>query len=153
MNTKEYHKEYRKNNPDKCKAAWKRYYEKNKEELNKKKSVYQKERYAEQSSIIKQKTAKRREEAKRLVMTHYGLDGEPKCVECKHSNLDALCIDHIGDNGSEDRKESMGRNMGGSGSRFYFYLIKNGLPDGYQTLCANCNLSKEINRKRKQRGY
>jgi hypothetical protein len=134
------------------KESQKKYYEKNKVALNKKKCVYQKIRYAEKSLEIKIKTAIRRERLKTEVMTHYG-NGEARCVLCEVNNIDALCLDHLDNNGSADRFKNMGKNLGGSGSRFYGYLKKNNFPPGYQTLCANHNLIKEIERKRKLRGY
>jgi hypothetical protein len=132
--------------------AWKKYYDKNKDRLNKKKCEYQKKRYVSLSLDIKIKTAIRREKLKKEVMTHYG-GGKAECVICGMNNIDALCLDHKDDNGSADRFKNMGKNLGGSGSRFYGFLKKHNFPDGYQTLCANHNLIKEIERKRKLRGY
>lgn len=133
--------------------AWRRYYEKNKVRLNQAKRAYHKKRYANKSAEIKKKMSERRRVAKVMVLSHYSHAGIPKCVRCGFEDIRALCLDHTKNNGSEDRKKTMGKNVGGSGSRFYFYLIKHGLPSGYQTLCANCNLIKEIRRKTVARGY
>jgi hypothetical protein len=129
-----------------------KYYLKNKEVLNKVKREYHKERYRDKALEIKVKTAERREKLKKLVMTRYG-NKTAACVKCGFDNIDALCLDHINDNGSQERKTVMGKNKNGSGTRFYGYIKKMGFPDGYQTLCANCNLIKEIERKRNERGY
>lgn len=132
---------------------WKRYYEKNKDRLNAEKSGYHKKRYAGDPLKIKKRTAERRVEVKREVLSHYGVAGKAVCVACGFEDIRALCLDHTVDNGGDDRRKNMGKNVGGSGSRFYFFLRKKGLPPGYQTLCANCNLIKEIERKRVARGY
>lgn len=85
---------------------------------------------------------------KQEVMAYYGR-GKAACLVCGFDNIDALCLDHINDNGKEDRKL-----LGGSGGSAIYRKIKSkGLPPGYQTLCANHNMIKEIERKRKLRGY
>jgi hypothetical protein len=43
--------------------------------------------------------------------------------------------------GTEHRKEVLGRTST-AGSQFYLWLIRNGFPDGFQTLCMPCNQSK-----------
>lgn len=48
-----------------------------------------------------------------------------------------LSIDHINGGGSKHTK-SLNRR----GVTFYLWLIKQGFPDGYQTLCYNCNFAK-----------
>jgi len=76
---------------------------------------------------------------KRLViLNHYSNpQGHPICNHCGEQNLDCLCIDHILGGGRKQLRETKSK-----GSSFYHWLINNGLPDGYQILCANCNLIK-----------
>jgi hypothetical protein len=69
------------------------------------------------------------------VLTHYG-NGKLVCVGCGYSDLRALSIDHINNNGAEERQRF------GGGSRFYQYLKDNNYPEGYQTLCMNCQWVK-----------
>lgn len=83
---------------------------------------------------------------KTLVVSNYGVEGKPQCVHCGYSDLRALCIDHIEDNGAEERRKLKDKTF--AGRNFYKYLISNNYPEGYQTLCANCNLIKEIERRR-----
>jgi len=71
---------------------------------------------------------------KKLVLTHYG-NGKCACSRCGESRLACLSIDHIEGGGKEDRGEL-------GGSYFYGWLIKKGYPEGYQTLCMNCNWVK-----------
>ncbi len=64
------------------------------------------------------------------------------CSECGFDNPLALCIDHIDDNGAEERRALGGQNY--AGWNFYLSLRQRGWPEGYQTLCANCNLIKQM---------
>jgi hypothetical protein len=66
------------------------------------------------------------------VLAHYG----QWCACCK--STERLQIDHIAGNGREHRKE-LGKP---GGTSFYQWLIKNDYPEGFQTLCLRCNLSK-----------
>lgn len=70
------------------------------------------------------------------VLAQYG----QACVFCGFSDYRALQIDHILDNGAQERKSLGGQNF--SGHRFYYWLKKRNWPKGYQTLCANCNIIK-----------
>ena len=64
------------------------------------------------------------------------------CQHCGYSNIDALAIDHIADNGKAHRAEV------GAGSSFWLWLQRNNYPAGFQTLCHNCNFLKELKRRR-----
>ena len=79
-----------------------------------------------------------RREYKRKVFNNYG----NKCSTCLFNDIRALQIDHINNNGAEERKALGGQKF--SGWKFYKYLIDNNYPDGYQTLCANCNMIKQL---------
>jgi hypothetical protein len=74
-----------------------------------------------------------------LVMTHYG-KGKAVCLNCGENRLVCLSIDHINGDGSVQRKA----NKFQCGNKFYRWLIKAGYPDGYQTLCMNCQFVKEL---------
>ncbi len=75
---------------------------------------------------------------KEIVLTHYG-NGKLACVKCGESRLTCLTIDHINNDGASDRKVKrlLGRGL-------YHYLILSSYPQGYQTLCFNCNIEKSI---------
>ena len=77
---------------------------------------------------------------KREVLTHYGQD-KLKCLHCGIDDIDVLCIDHVNSDGKEHRKTVPG------GFYLYRWLKKNNFPEGYQTLCANCNLKKSIQKR------
>ena len=68
-----------------------------------------------------------------------------KCATCGESRTEFLTIDHIHNDGAEQRKK-----MGISGgSSIYAWLKKNGYPkDEFQALCFNCNVAKGILHRR-----
>ena len=74
------------------------------------------------------------------ILTHYSTNNLPSCAWCGISDTDVLCIDHINDDGYEQRKNNPSR----CGSGLYKWLRKNDYPEGYQVLCANCNLKKRL---------
>lgn len=69
---------------------------------------------------------------------------------CDVSDPDMLVVDHVNDDGVEDRKRPDGKQF--LGSAMYKKIKKAGFPDRYQILCANHNLKKELLRKREERG-
>lgn len=95
--------------------------------------------YREQNRTILQEKAKLyRRNLKKKVLEKYGTS----CSFCGFADIRALQIDHINNNGAEERKSLGGQQV--SGWRFYRYLEKEGYPEGYQTLCANCNMIKHL---------
>lgn len=66
---------------------------------------------------------------------HYG----KTCACCGESSLEFLCIDHISGGGNRHRKQV------GCGRNFYSWLKKNNYPEGFRTLCHNCNQSLGYN--------
>ena len=83
-----------------------------------------------------------RTQLKLEVLTHYG-NGKCACVQCGFDDILALSIDHINGNGNEHR-----RVLGTTGGRpFYVWLKKNNYPEGYRTLCMNCQYIKRFKNK------
>lgn len=72
--------------------------------------------------------------------------GEGTCRMCGQGDIDVLCIDHIHDDGNVERCHTRGG--GRFGWKLYRWLMESNYPTGYQVLCANCNLKKEIVRRR-----
>ena len=68
--------------------------------------------------------------------------GGYKCNCCGESEQLFLSIDHIDNNGAEERRSGK---YGGSGTGFYQWLRKSGFPSGYQVLCMNCQVGKHKN--------
>lgn len=81
----------------------------------------------------------RKQKARTQVLNHYS-NGDIKCKCCSEKELSFMSLDHINDNGWIHRKTV--KQIRGSG--IYFWLIRNGLPEGYQVLCMNCNFAKGI---------
>lgn len=88
------------------------------------------------NSII-ESAKKRRYLDKNAAFNHYG----NSCAYCKESIQDFLTIDHMDDSGHIHRRAQNGKN---SGFDVYKWLRLHHYPDGYQTLCYNCNCAKAI---------
>lgn len=88
-------------------------------------------------SHVTEFNARRRATVRQKTFDHYGW----VCACCGESNSGFLTIDHIQGGGNKHRKE-IGR---GGGNWFYAWLIRENYPDGYQTLCYNCNCGKAHN--------
>jgi hypothetical protein len=84
--------------------------------------------------ILRRASLERRAKIRLEVLAHYG-KGKLACIECGFDNLLALSIDHINNNGNKHRK------IIGSG-HIVEWLKANNFPEGYQTLCMNCQFIK-----------
>jgi hypothetical protein len=87
---------------------------------------------AEHREELNARVAKRHREKRDAVLNHYGTT----CACCPESERAFLTIDHVNGGGNKHRKE-IGRN-------FTEWLFKNNFPEGYQTLCFNCNVAKHL---------
>lgn len=79
---------------------------------------------------VRDKHKKFRDEA----LAHYGR----ACKCCGETGDIFLCIDHVNNDGAAHRKEI------GQGGAIFRWLKKNNYPDGFQILCWNCNMAKQI---------
>jgi hypothetical protein len=73
-----------------------------------------------------------------IVISHYS-NGTNRCACCGQDEVRFLCVDHLNNDGNVHR-----RTIGQGSNILYQWLIKNGLPPGYQILCFNCNMGKAI---------
>lgn len=66
-------------------------------------------------------------------------EGDIRCKRCGIEDIDVLTIDHVYDDGADDRKQHKSTIQ-------LQYAIINGGKDRrrYQVLCANCNLKKAV---------
>jgi hypothetical protein len=81
-------------------------------------------------------TLKHHAQIKEEVLTHYG-NGHYACVTCGEDRPPCLTIDHINNDGMEER-----RKIKKYGANFYKSLKRQGYPTGYQTMCMNCQFLK-----------
>lgn len=131
FNPKEYAKEYRRKNKDRL-SKQTREWCKNHMDRNRELNV------------------KERDRLKEDVFKHYSVDGI-KCCKCGFDDIRALTIDHIDNNGADERRKLFGHRMY-AGTTFYRWLRKNGYPNnGYQVLCFNCNWIKKTEHQRCQK--
>ena len=86
---------------------------------------------------VKFRQAQHQAAIKLETLVHYG-NGKCACIKCGFDNTAALSIDHVNGGGREDRKTK------GRGNSFYQWLKTNNYPEGYQTLCMNCNWIKKF---------
>ena len=121
FNKKEYDKKYRQGH---------------KEELR----VYMREYHRRHRGRLEEFSRKSRYKLKREILTHYG-NGVCACIRCSFSDIRALTLDHIGGDTSKRQKARS------SGYYFYVDLKRQGFPDGYQTLCSNCQRIKQVEQK------
>ena len=96
-----------------------------------------KARYSAHKGEYKEYYKRRSEKIKLEVLEHYG-KGQVACVRCGETRYPCLSIDHIDGRGRE-HKDSIGRR----GNGFYRWLVDQGFPLGYQTLCMNCQFLKK----------
>ena len=136
--------------PYRNKEERKKYYDKNKDEINRKRREHQnkpevrkmisktskewrKKNKDKVKKFNKKFSKKYRDKNRESVFNHYGR----KCVCCGESNQKFLTIDHINGGGTKHRKKIH--------NQIYIWLIKNNYPKGFQTLCFNCNWGKHKN--------
>lgn len=94
-----------------------------------------KNRYIKRKELIREQQRIYDLSCKQKVIEAYG----GKCACCNENTIEFLTIDHINNNGADDRR-SNGNKTGG---KLYRWLIKNNFPQGeYQILCFNCNCAK-----------
>jgi len=102
----------------------------------------------EQAEYNRRYNITRRAKTKLEILTYYSPDQILRCSwpNCLISDIDMLVLDHINDNGAEEKRQLGGSN--GRGHIFYQHLKSLRFPAGYQTLCCNHNHKKELLRNR-----
>lgn len=107
-----------------------KYYRENRERLS--------QIHANYRATEKYKNRKKEQysEIKKQVYDFYG----QKCSCCGETNSKFLGIDHILNNGAEEKKQ-YGRSTG----KLYTVIIAKGFPPEYRILCHNCNLGRFLN--------
>jgi hypothetical protein len=80
---------------------------------------------------------------KRDALEKYGTS----CICCGESDIRFLTMDHKNNDGAEHRRQTdkKGNGKHGGGLNMYFWLRHNNYPDGFQTMCYNCNCARSRN--------
>lgn len=84
---------------------------------------------------FREKSQKLRLSKKIKVLRHYSINNKISCVCCGVDNIIMLTIDHIKEDGNKHRCEIKRTSI-------YTWLINHDYPEGFQTLCWNCNYAK-----------
>lgn len=154
-------KEYCLKHFDEKQKYFKNYYINNKNEINKKGKIYRelhkeerKEYYNKYCNANRERERERgkhyrdthRENTKNRIkrytinlkseiLSHYG-NGKIACTKCGYDkDISALTIDHVNGNGRNHRKSL-------DTTKFYSWLKNNNYPEGFTTLCQNCQWIK-----------
>lgn len=101
---------------------------------NHKEEIKKKRRYANYGYNRISGMEKRRLNKIKILSFYSNPQGIPICNNCGEQDIEVLCIDHIKGGGS--------KHVQGLTSTFYDWILQNNFPDGFQVLCANCNLKK-----------
>lgn len=75
-----------------------------------------------------------------LKLKAFEMYGGVFCKCCGIDNPVFLTIDHINNDGNIHRRQDKQAN-----NNMYRWLAKNNYPEGFQVLCWNCNMGKQIN--------
>ncbi len=95
--------------------------------------------------LIKDKQSKcNREYRKGLRLDALMAYGGLRCACCGETEYMFLTLDHINNDGAEDRVKIAGR-RNAAGTHTYKWLKARDYPPGYQVLCMNCNFGKRMN--------
>jgi hypothetical protein len=97
----------------------------------------QRQHYADNREQFLEYQERYRAELAAIVFNHYGW--QCACPGCSSTDL---CVDHVNGDGPQHRTELYGHPTRYYTTTFYLWLIDNGFPDGFQTLCRPCNSSK-----------
>jgi hypothetical protein len=98
-------------------------------------SAYRREYGAANKDRLTAANREYRRQVRAKVLGHYGTS----CACC--GAVKALTIDHVAGGGSRHRADLFGGKRWDT-HQFRLWLIREGFPAGYQTLCTRCNSSK-----------
>lgn len=93
-------------------------------------------------------------ERKIEVLTHYGFNRTLRCCwrGCNVTDVDMLSLDHSANDGAIHRRSLNNGSSEGGGSSVYADVKRRKFPKGFETLCCNHQMKKEILRRRAVNG-
>ena len=125
--------EWKDKNPEKAKTRYKEWYERNKEKAKKMKAERMREYRGKDPEKFKYQRMIRNKKIKDLLFGMYG----KSCSCCGFTDIRALTLDHIKNNGADERKR-----LGEQG--VYRRAVEMYRPEEYRILCMNCQFIKRI---------
>lgn len=131
----EYHKEWRNKNAELVKERQRQWRLDNPDRARASAAKWRSENPERYREITRRSMRKRAATLRQQALDRYGRG----CACCGESIEVFLCLDHIDGGGNEERRQ---HTNGTAGWVFYRWLESQGWPDGYQTLCHNCNIAK-----------
>ncbi len=94
---------------------------------------------ASHKELRNKKNKEYRANLKKQVYDHY----KRRCTCCGETEEIFLSVDHINEDGAEQRRiVGNGRKRWGGGEATYTWIIRHNFPDTFQILCINCNWAK-----------
>lgn len=116
---------------------YQRWYQKNKEHARKYKREMMKRLRASNPEKYREQSRKAKAKLKDMVFEVHGR----QCARCGFSDIRALTLDHILNNGAEERKAIGERGI-------YRRAVKTQHKEEYQILCMNCQFIKRVEARR-----
>lgn len=153
MQTKEekkaYKKRYYEDHKEERKAYGKKWDQEHRSKRSRENALYRSkhpEFTSKNNPVYRLVEMKYRYALKAEVLSYYGKDFSLRCCWpfCNETDIDVLTLDHVDNSGKHDRKNGKRK----TGARMYNHLKSLGFPEGFQTLCMNHQLKKEIRRKK-----
>lgn len=129
---------------NKCKHCFSAYKKRNKPSIDRLRERWEESNKVRMSEYRKKYHKTYSIEIKQEVFSHY-CSGDIRCVQCGFQDIRALTIDHVLNDGAEERRKFSGSRRNFGGSKLYAHLKKHNYPEGYQVLCFNCNVIKYRN--------
>lgn len=111
----------------KQRASYKKWYERNKESARKKKAAVMRRLRAESPEKYAAQSRKAKRRLRERLLEMYGA----RCSLCGFSDARALTLDHVRNNGAEERRELGERGV-------YLRALDGGNSDDYRIICMNC---------------
>lgn len=127
---RECQRRYSQENPEKTRDSKRRYRQANAEKISEQARQHYQANLERERELRRERNRERYEADRQAVFGHYGW----ACACC--GSTEDPTIDHVAGGGAAHRRQV------GWGTVFYRWLVKQGFPAGYQTLCRPCNGSK-----------
>ena len=119
------------------KMAYRKWYEKNRDSVREYKKLVMRKLRSKNPEHYREQSRQAKYRLKEKVFNLYGR----KCVICGFEDIRALTLDHVNNNGAEERKIIGERGV-------YRRALNEKYKSEYQILCMNCQFIKRVEAKR-----